>query len=346
MDWAWLRFAPLTVSSLVAVGAVAGTFSQFIGDLGVDPTDVTKIGGVGHELSTAPLWLGISLFALVVLVIAVLGSVLIFVEAWWGFRLLREPGGTLRIQHGLLTTRSVSLEERRLRGVVVDQPLLLRIGKGARATAVATGLGGARQSRGTLLPPAPLEEAHQVAGLVLEEHPSPTMTQLRAHPRTALRRRLVRAVVPVLLVAAVLWLAPVPSWLVWIVLATLPLTLPLAFDAYRNLGHNLTDRYLLTRHGVGVRRTIALQRAGVIGWTVSQTFFQRRAGLVTLAATTAAGTGAYQVIDVETAEGLAVAEEAVPGLLTPFLERDDRPSRTSTGSGASAGSGTSQSAAD
>ncbi|MDQ3764303.1 MAG: PH domain-containing protein, partial [Actinomycetota bacterium] len=114
LDWSWLRFAPLTASSLVAVGAVAGAFGQLIGDVGADVVDV---GGVRDKLSMAPLWLGIVVFAVLVLVIALVGSVLIFVEAWWGFRLVREPGGALRIRRGLLTTRSVSLEERRLRGV-------------------------------------------------------------------------------------------------------------------------------------------------------------------------------------------------------------------------------------
>ncbi|MGH3904642.1 MAG: PH domain-containing protein [Pseudonocardiaceae bacterium] len=331
LNWSWLRYAPLTVSSLVAVGAVAGAFGQFVGELGIDPSRVIELGGVGEQLSTTPLlWLGIAVFALVVLAVAVLGSVLIFVEAWWGFRLVREPGGTLRIHRGLLTTRSVSLEERRLRGVEVAEPLLMRIGRGARVTAVATGLGGGpSQGRGALLPPAPLDEAHRVASLVLAEEPSPTRAPLRRHPAVALRRRLVRAVLPVLLGAAVLWLlprlglAPVPAWVGWAVLALLPVTVLLAFDAYHNLGHTLTERYLLTRHGAGVRRTVTLQRTGVIGWTVSQSLFQRPAGLVTLSATTAAGGGAYQVIDVGTSEGLGVAEHAVPGLLAPFLQRDD-----------------------
>jgi putative membrane protein len=53
----------------------------------------------------------------------------------------------------------------------------------------------------------------------------------------------------------------------------------------------------------------------VIGWTVSQTFFQRRAGLATVAATTAAGSGAYHVIDIGIADGLALADQAVPDLL-------------------------------
>jgi putative membrane protein len=320
LDWSWLRFAPLTVSSLVAVGAVAGAVGQLVGEFGADVAD---LGGVRDQLSVAPLWLGVSAVAVLVLVIALLGSVLIFVEAWWGFRLVREPGGTLRIRRGLLTTRSVSLEERRVRGVEVVEPLLLRVGRGARTVAVATGLGGHRShGRGTLLPPAPRDEAHRVSGAVLIEDPSPTRMALRRHPLEALRRRLVRAVLPVLAGSAVLWLAPVPAWVAWATLGLLPVTVLLAVDAYRNLGHALTSRYLVTRHGAGMRTTVALQRSGVIGWTVSQSFFQRQAGLVTVTATTAAGGGAYHVIDVRTADGLAVAEHAVPGLLTPFLNHD------------------------
>jgi putative membrane protein len=100
----------------------------------------------------------------------------------------------------------------------------------------------------------------------------------------------------------------------------LPVTVLLALDAYRNLGHALTSRYVVTRYGAAARDTVALQRGGVIGWTVSQSFFQRRAGLVTVTATTAAGNGGYRVIDVAIGEGLALADQAVPGLLGPFLE--------------------------
>ncbi|MDQ3152427.1 MAG: PH domain-containing protein, partial [Actinomycetota bacterium] len=152
LDWAWLRFAPLTVSSLIAVGAVAGVVGQLAGDAGLDPSDIVVRG----ELDTAPLWLGVLVFAIAVLAVALLGSVVLFVEAWWGFRLAREPGGTLRVRRGLLTTRSVSLEEARIRGVEIIEPLLLRAGRGGRLTAVATGLGGMAQGegRGALLPPA------------------------------------------------------------------------------------------------------------------------------------------------------------------------------------------------
>ncbi|MGA9691868.1 MAG: PH domain-containing protein, partial [Pseudonocardiaceae bacterium] len=162
LSWSWLRFAPLTVSSLVAVVAVGGAFGQLISDVGANAVDV---GGVREKLTMTPLWMGIAAFAVLVLVIALAGSLSIFVEAWWGFTLVREVGGTLRIRRGLFTTRSVSLEERRLRGVEVVEPPLLRVGCGARTVAVATGLGGRRgHGRGTLLPPAPRNEAHRVSG--------------------------------------------------------------------------------------------------------------------------------------------------------------------------------------
>lgn len=320
LSWSWLRFAPLTVSSLVALGAAAASFGQFVNEVGADAIDV---GGIGERLAGAPLWLGIGLLAVLVLVVALVGSVLIFIEAWWGFRLVREPGGTLRISRGLLTTRSVSLEERRLRGIAIVESPLLRIGHGARTSSVATGLGGRRShGRGTLLPPAPVSVAHRVCGAVLAELSAPTRTALHRHPLVALRRRLVRAVLPVLAFAAALRLAPVPAWVMWATLGLAPVAALFAVDAYHNLGHALTREYLVTRHGAGGRSTVALRRSGVIGWTVSQSLFQRRAGLVTVTATTAAGHGGYAVIDVTTAEGLAVAQQAVPGLLEPFLQHE------------------------
>lgn len=82
----------------------------------------------------------------------------------------------------------------------------------------------------------------------------------------------------------------------------------------------------LTRHPRAVRTkrvrwALAIVAAdGIIGWTVRQTWFQRRAGLATITATTAAGSGGYAMRDVDAGEGLAVAVAAVPALLDPFLE--------------------------
>ena len=71
----------------------------------------------------------------------------------------------------------------------------------------------------------------------------------------------------------------------------------------------------MTRQGSLVRRTVALQQQGVIGWTFRQSVFQRRAGLVTLEAVTAAGHGGYQVLDLAGADATALATAATPRLL-------------------------------
>jgi putative membrane protein len=93
----------------------------------------------------------------------------------------------------------------------------------------------------------------------------------------------------------------------------------LALDRYRNLGHARAGRYLHTQFGSLVRRRVLLQTDGIIGWNLRESFFQRRAGIATLTATTAAGRQAYRVTDLDTDAALRLADAAVPGLLTEFL---------------------------
>ena len=84
------------------------------------------------------------------------------------------------------------------------------------------------------------------------------------------------------------------------------------WDRARVLGHTLTRGYLVARQGSVVRRTVALQRSGVIGWRVRQSPFQRRAGVVTVEAVTAAGGGAYAVLDVAPADAVALMAAVDP----------------------------------
>jgi putative membrane protein len=253
-----------------------------------------------------------------------------YLLAYWNFTLTRHPGGTLHVHRGLLTTRAVSLEERRLRGVQLTEPLLLRLARGARTDAIATGLSGRREGRGgeLLLPPAPRAEAHRVAAAVLREA-DPTTARLRKHGPGARRRRYFRALAGVGVMVAALAAADLsgvlPSW-PWVValIVLAPVAAGLAADRYRNLGHTLTGSYLVGRTGAVVRDTFALRRDGIIGWRFHQSFFQRRAGLATVVATTAGGSSAYAVPDVPEPVGVRLADEAVPGLLTPFLQSRDR----------------------
>jgi putative membrane protein len=63
-----------------------------------------------------------------------------------------------------------------------------------------------------------------------------------------------------------------------------------------------------------------LSSEAIIGWNLQQSFFQRRARVVTLVATTAAGRQAYRMQDLTLPEAVRVAEEARPGLLSSFLD--------------------------
>jgi len=335
LDPAWIRYAPLSfVAPLLgagAFGAVLNVAEWFGMRKGV-------IDWVFDLFEGLPLVVGILILAAVGLAVGMVGSLGLFVENWWQFRLDREPGGTLRVRRGLLTTRSISIEEKRLRGVELVEPLGTRLFGAARVDAVATGM--ARQSENdkaqhkTLLPTAPSSIAHRVAADVLREPVAPSESvRLLGHPVAARGRRLRWALLAVLavevpLVVLGVLLTDVLLHIAWTsALVLVPTLVLIALDAYRNLGHGLTGKYLVARSGSVRRATVALQRNGVIGWRAKQSIFQRRVGLLTLTATTAAGAGAYSIYDVGVSEGLSFAESAVPDLFAPFLEpaQEDRP---------------------
>ncbi|MFB7267449.1 PH domain-containing protein, partial [Streptomyces nojiriensis] len=299
-------------------------------EMKIDPLELGIVKDIEDRFGSVPLWYGILVTLLVIVVIGVAGSTATFIEGWGGYRLDRPETGLLRVRRGLLVTRSVSIEEQRLRGAEVAEPLLLRWAGGARLKAVTSGLGDEDEnsSRSRLTPPVPLALARRIAADVLGETVSPTTAaELAPHPRAALRRRINRALIWSVLLAAPfvglgLWLTPVLVHTGWITAVVLfAVGVAFAFDAYRNLGHAVHGPYLVTRAGTFTRRTVAVQRDGIIGWSITRSAFQRRAGLLTLGAATAVGNGVYKVRDVRVGDGLAFAEETVPGLLAPFIER-------------------------
>ncbi|MEO3767205.1 PH domain-containing protein [Streptomyces sp. B5E4] len=326
----WIRYAPLSfltpLLALTGWGAVMQV-SQWFG------AEETVVDWVRDTFSPLPaLWTVLALGS-IALVTGFVGSLGLWTEMWWSYRLEREPDGTLRVRRGLLTTRSISLEEARLRGVDVVEPLGVRLSGAARVEAIATGLSrrdGEDDDLNALLPAAPRAVVDDVTARVLRAPVALTRPELAPHPRAALARRLRwslgAALVPVA-VLGVLGAALSVRGLLYAAAVTAAVLLPaaalLARDAYRSLGHGLAGPYLVVRSGTLRRSTVALRRDGVVGWTVRQSLFQRRAGLVTLRATTAAGAQAYAAYDVGEAQGLRFAEEAVPELLTPFLVRAD-----------------------
>ena len=322
LRWPWIRFAPLTVSALAGTGVLVAAVWNVVSELGLRPRDLPFAADVEERIRGAAIWLTIGVLAVVLLVVAVVGSLLMFTERWWGYRLTRDDDGTLRVHRGLLTRRSLSVAGTRQRGAEVSEPLLLRAGRGAQTRVLATGLGRGSQG-GALQPPATRRETHLLAATVAGEPVErSTLAPLRRHPRRALWRRLTRAVVPAAVLCAAGWtvagLAPGWYWLGPLTTALLVLSVPVGVDRYRNLGHLLTARHLVTRWGSLHRRTVVLERDGVIGWRIRQSIFQRRAGLVTVEAVTAAGEGGYPVTDVTAADGVALAAAVTPSVLDPL----------------------------
>ncbi|WP_226366771.1 PH domain-containing protein [Pseudonocardia sp. ICBG162] len=322
--WSSLRFAPLTVSSLAAIGALAGAGWNVLNETGLDPRSLPGADAVAGELSAAPVWATVLVAVGLLLLVMVAGSIVLFVERWWDYRLSREPDGTLRVRRGLLTKRSLSVSEQRLRGVTVSEPLLVRaLGGGAQAGALTVGLAGEDKDSGggALGPPVRRAHAHAVAATAARATGPVTDGPLRAHPARARTRRLVRAVGPALVPAAALGVLAwfdAAVWPVVVGVALVVLAVPLALDRYRALGHRLDERYLVARHGSLLRTTTALRRDGVIGWRVRQSLFQRRAGVLTLEATTAAGGGAVQVLDLNPADAVALMAAVTPDAVAPF----------------------------
>ncbi|MGG7570496.1 PH domain-containing protein [Streptomyces sirii] len=332
ISWRWLRYAPLTFWVVGGVFVAAGSVYRVLDGMGIEPWRIGFVRQAFVDFGAGALWLTIPAALLAVLALGSLGAIVLYVENWWGYRLEWTDPRTLRVRRGLFTTRSVTIERARLRGVVLREPLLLRAGGGALVRAVAGGLGNREENRkrSGLMPPAPRAQALRVAGGALRA-PFPGgsgPTPLAPHPRAALRRRRVRGLLFVVLpgtaVLAGLGAAFTPVLLhcAWIyaVLGT-PLTLRLAGDAYRSLGHAVEGRYLVGRSGTFSRDTFALQREGVAAWTFSTSPFTRRSGLVTLTAAVAAGEDGYRIRDLAADEAPAFAAAAAPGILDEFLVR-------------------------
>ncbi|MGY2063822.1 PH domain-containing protein, partial [Nocardia gipuzkoensis] len=167
----------------------------------------------------------------------------------------------------------------------VKEPLLLRLAGAAELEAVMTGT----SPRQKLLPQAPRTAVERTLARLLSTGPAaagpndaaaPALVELVSHGPRARRRRYVRTLTPVALLAVVLIAislagSGLPAW-IWVILALLfAVAIPLAEDRYRGLGHAVLHAgptWLITRHGSLDRDRDCLEAPGIIGWTVRRTF--------------------------------------------------------------------------
>lgn len=314
----WVRYAPFSLSGWAAITSLGGILISVYDRIDAQrDAALTKIAinWAAHH----PLWLPAIAIIAALLLVWVTGSVVVFVLAYWNFSLTREGADTLVTERGLFTTFGRAIAGHRLRGIEIVEELPARLVGAGSLNALTTGLGTVGD-RVVLLPTGPIRDLRRVCARVLRDTTSPAEVELARHPRAALRRRLVRAVLVPVVAATTTTVALGPGpWLwLWVLV---PAAAFLGWDRYRSLGHALTRSHLVARSGSVYRRTVALQREGIVGWRFSQSWGQRRSGLITVSALTAAGRGGYDVTDVDADHGVGLAARATPDELRDVLSR-------------------------
>ncbi|MDO5619161.1 PH domain-containing protein [Kocuria sp.] len=325
--WHWVLYNMFSFWTVVMTAGVLwigyGILSTFGLDLFGMAVDVISKSG-RHPLVLTVAGLAVAM---------VLGSLFLaisFILENGNFRLARvQDGGPphLRTQRGLLSTREVNRDETRMRGISIDEPLMFRWMGMADTHVLTTGLSLDSFTEATaLVPRGPISVARRVAREVVGDAIDASL-RLARHPRAALLRRLNWATLIVIGVIASL-LVPVisgvlPLWTIWAAVALWPVTLIGAVIAYRALGYRVYGDYVIARSGLASRSTAVLRRDSISTVAVRQSLLQRWLGLSTVSFMTAAGWGEYDVEDIDAAEAFTLADEAAPGVMTPFLERSN-----------------------
>ncbi len=108
------------------------------------------------DLPGLPLAVLVPLGVLAVLVVISLLSIGGYLVTNYNFRLTRPRGATTwHLTRGLFTTRETTLDDERVAGVNLSEPVGLRLARGARLSAIVTGLDRSQQGSSALVPPAP-----------------------------------------------------------------------------------------------------------------------------------------------------------------------------------------------
>ena len=316
-DLGWVRYAPFSTTGLLAVAAIAGAAFQFgLGRRIAESHLVRQAIDTAEDLGPV---VALTILLVIVLLVASPAACVRYLLVYGDLR-VTDDNRVLRIAHGLLTTRHTTLDRARLRGVVLREPLALRLVGAARLDAVMTGVAAQQGGSSLVVPSAPGAEVQRVAAEVLADR-LPIEAPLRAHGARARRRRYVRTLWPTLaVVAATLVGLAITDRQVSVPVMVAAVVLPvagacaLAQDRYRGLGHIVVAGHLVSRSGSFDRQRVCLDSEGVIGWTVRQSFFQRRTGLATVVAATPAGAGRYEVIDIPGETAWALGQEVTPGM--------------------------------
>ncbi len=296
---------------ILAPLAVIGVIANFADDLPSALGD-RLLSEAADRVPTEAL--GVSVLVVVgffaALVLAAAGSLL----TDWSFE-LTDDRDRLVARRGLLTRRTVAIDRSRVRGFdLLDSPLRRAFGLvGVRV--VAGGVAGGRPGRTALAPVIANDDA-RVLARALDPLAVPD-AKLERHPRAALPRRLIRAVVlPAVLgivALALQWWLPAAVAFVLAVAG-----MPLAIDRYRQLGHRFDGDRLAVREGSLARRWTSLDPRAIVSYAIRRSPFQARSGLCTIVLHLGQGAGSRRVLDCsEEQAGALLAALDIP-LFSPF----------------------------
>lgn len=320
----WSRFAPFSfigfgvLMSMWLITWQMGDMHSRVMDLAVVEETIQWLNSLGEPFASVgkgiAIWLVAGVLAIITYAIR------------YGKYALTERGAVLYVQNGIVRRKHQALDKARLRGVEIWAPVYLRMVGGGRLEPIMTGTKkGAAAS--TLLPQAPTRDVRRVAVRILGDE-TPVTVPLRRHPWKAARRRITRGLLPFWVVAGLIVLIRIDSgpsadvWVQWGIPAALVLFLLLSIDRIRMLGHALLPNTLVTSHGSWSNKRTVLESDGIIGWTVSQSVFQRTARVATVTAATPAGAGGYSVMDMDADEVWALAEALTPGITDVWQYED------------------------
>ncbi|MEU7140224.1 PH domain-containing protein [Nocardia sp. NPDC046473] len=330
-DPGWVRYAPLSLTGFAIIAPIVGLAFQYgVGQVLFRSDAVQRVENGGAALIA----IGTAGLLVVIVLIVSLAACARYLTTYFGLRVI-DDGRTLHLRHGLFTTRQITLDLARFRGATVNEPLLLRLAGAAELEAIMVGA----SPRQKILPQAPRTAIEHTLSHLLAPNefqdrviappgagPSPGSAPLIAHGPIARRRRHTRTLAPIAVAALVMLVTSVAGanfspwwWLLPVLLV--PVAVALAEDRYRGLGHTVlpetatSPRWLITRSGSLGRDRDCLEAPGVIGWTVRQSFFQRRAGVATVVAASAAGKKRYHVLDIPLDEAWALIDAVTPGQL-------------------------------
>ncbi len=271
MPLRWLLYAPFSLRLLLlGPAALVGVYNS-LRDAGV---------GSGHQVDALTRGAALPTLAAITVIVLVLTAIVSAVVTYWQWTVTAH-GNDLVLTRGLLTRRTVAIERRRLRGVMVREPLAGRPFRAATLQVVLSGVTG--NNRSALVPLGPQPQLERFA----HEFVRPCREPLRHHPRGAWQRRMRRAAVPALVLGGLTALGVLFSWpavpaLAVAAVLTAAIGTWWARASYRTLGHALDDQVLFARHGVLIRHTETVLRTEPIGLRVRQSIFARRAGVASV----------------------------------------------------------------